>query len=600
MNQTIRERSEIDPAYMWDLSKMYESDTAWEAELCKAEPAYRDVMKLRGTIRDAATLKTALEKKRDLMRLLARLTGYAMLRKSEDNRGVGVSMYNRVSLLAAEAETAVSFLEPEILALPEEQLTAMADMESLKEWQFWLQDLISRKAHMLSGREEMILASFAEAFDASGRAADALRDADLQFADALDQNGDPHQVSNLNFVVLQNDPDRILRENVFRSYYKSYKDHIHVLNETFRGMCARTAAEAKLRGYGSAREMALSADSIPLSVYDGLIDTIHDHMETMYRYVRLRKRLLKVDDLHYYDIYMPLISSVSRRYTYEEAQEMVLAAVKPLGEAYQEIVKQAFVQRWVDVYPNLGKTGGAYSAGTYDSDPYILLNFSGALDSVSTLAHEMGHSLHSWHTCHAQPFQYSDYSMFVAEVASTVNENLLIEQLLAKETDPLVRLSLLNQYMEGFKGTVYRQAMLAEFEKEAHAMYENGDALDAESLCDLYEKLIRLYFGEDLTVDEEVRYEWARIPHFYMNFYVYVYATGYCMAAALSNMILKEGEPAAKRYLEFLSMGSSAYPLEELKHAGVDMTTNQPLLSALDKFAAVVSEAERIADQLGL
>ena len=600
MNQTIRERKEMDPAYMWDLTRMYESDAAWEAELPKAEPAYREVQKLQGTIRDAVTLKTALEKKRDLMRLLANLSGYAMLRKSEDNRGIGATMYSRISSIAADAETAVSFLEPEILALPEHVLDAMANDETLAEWQFWLRDLISRKAHMLNGREEMILASFTEAFNAADRAAEALRDADLQFEDAPDQNGVPHQVSNLNFVVLQSNPDRVLRENVFRSYYKGYKDHIHVLIETFRGMCAKLAAEAQLRGFAGAREMALSADHIPLSVYDGLIDTIHDHMETMYRYVRLRKRLLKVSELHYYDVYMPLVKSVNRKYTYEEAQAMVLEAVRPLGEEYQNVVRQAFIRRWVDVYPNLGKTGGAYSAGTYDSEPYILLNFGGNLDSVSTLAHEMGHSLHSWHTCHAQPFQYSDYSMFVAEVASTVNENLLIEQLLANEEDPLARLSLLNQYMEGFKGTVYRQTMLAEFEKEAHAMYERGEALDEESLCGLYEKLIRQYFGEDLVIDDEVRYEWARIPHFYLNFYVYVYATGYCMAAALSNMILQEGKPAADRYREFLSMGSSAYPLDELKHAGVDMTTNAPLVSALDKFAAVVSEAEKIADELGL
>ncbi len=601
MSETIRERNTMDPAFMWDLKPFYESDAAWEEELKTVDAAIAEAAACEGTLTTAEAVRRALEKNRDLQRLISNLSGYAMLRRSEDNRKAeGISMYSRVSAAAAKAAAAVSFLEPEILALDADVLASIIRDPAMKEWEFCLQDLLRQKAHMLSGREEMILASFAEAFAAPSRASEALMDADMVFEDALDSEGNAHQVTGLNFILLQNDPDRTLRENAFRSYYKGYRNHIHTLDATFAGMVAQAVSEARLRGYDSSRQMALAADAIPEEVYDTLISTVHEHMADMHRYVRLRKRLLKLDELHYYDVYTPLIRTAGQRYTYEEAQQMVLDAVKPLGEEYGSAVREAFAKRWIDVYPNLGKTGGAYSAGTYDSFPYILTNFSGTLDSVSTIAHEMGHSMHTWHTNRSQPFQYSDYSLFVAEVASTVNENLLIEQLLQKEEDPSRRLSLLNQYLEGFKGTVYRQTMFAEFEKEAHAMAERGESLDADALCDLYEKLIREYFGEDLVIDEEVRYEWARIPHFYMLFYVYVYATGYCSAAALSEKILSEGEPAAKRYREFLSMGSSAYPIDELIHAGVDLRTAAPLHAALAKFASVLDEAEKAADQLGL
>ena len=305
-----------------------------------------------------------------------------------------------------------------------------------------------------------------------------------------------------------------------------------------------------------------------------------------------------MDALHYYDVYAPLMGEIKTRYTYEQAQQMVLDAVAPLGPDYVALVQKAYAERWIDVYPNKGKSGGAYSTGTYDSNPYILTNFTGTLDSVSTLAHEMGHSMHSWHSNHHQPPQYADYTLFVAEVASTVNENLLIEQLLQKETQPQVRLYLLNQYLENFKGTVYRQTMFAEFEREAHAMAERGEALSPAALNALYRRLICDYFGPDLVVDDEVQYEWARIPHFYRPFYVYKYATGYSAAVALSEAILNEGAPAVQRYKEFLSMGGSAYPLDELRHAGVDLSTPAPVDAALQKFERILDEAEAVYAQM--
>ena len=346
--------------------------------------------------------------------------------------------------------------------------------------------------------------------------------------------------------------DRTLRENAFHSYYKSYREHINTFAASYAGAIKAATAEAAARNYPSSRAMAMAGENVPAEVYDNLVATVRKHIPAMHRYVRLRKKMLGVDALHFYDVYAPLVGDLKKSYSYETAQEMVLKAVAPLGEDYQATVRKAYAERWIDVYPNRGKRGGAYSGGCYDSNPYILLNFSGTLDSVSTLAHEMGHTIHSWRSRQHQPPQYADYTLFVAEVASTVNENLLIEQLLANENDPQTRLYLLNQYLENFKGTVYRQTMFAEFERDAHAMAERGEALNPAALNNLYKKLIVDYFGPELVVDDEVQYEWARIPHFYRPFYVYKYATGYSTAVALSEGILKNGEPAVKKYLEFL------------------------------------------------
>ena len=357
-------------------------------------------------------------------------------------------------------------------------------------------------------------------------------------------------------------------------------------------------AEARARHYDSSREMFMAGENIPVSVYDSLIEAVHDHMPAMYRYVALRKKMLGIEDLHYYDVYAPLVSGSDKKYTYEQAQEMVLEAVKPLGKEYGDIVRGAFRDNWIDVYPNKGKSGGAYSTGTYDSNPFILSNYTDNLESVSTIAHEMGHSMHSWFSHQAQPPQYADYTIFVAEVASTVNENLLTQLLLNNTTDPKERLALLNHYLEGFKGTVYRQTMFAEFEKGAHAMAERGEALTPAALNALYGGLVKDYFGPDLIMDEEVASEWARIPHFYNSFYVYKYATSYSAAVAISEAILNDGESAVTPYLEFLHMGGSQYPLDELRHAGVDLSTPDPVNRALDKFSEVLDEAEKLADEI--
>ena len=601
MSELLKERSQMDPAFEWDLSTLFRNDEAWKNAFDQLDESIQEAGKYQGTLKDAESIKAYLSWEEDTDRKLMNVFEYANLRHSEDTRDAKAqSMYARAYGKAVQLQAATAFAIPEILSLSEETLEQIIADPLLKDHEHLLKDLLRKKAHTLSADEESLLAQFGEALAAPSEAATNLMDADLLFDSIKDSEGKIHEVTGSSYIPLQMSNDRTLRKNAFDSYYRSYRQHITTFSSTYSGTVKAAVTEAKVRHYGSSKEMSMSEDNIPVSVYDSLIESVHANMDKMYRYVRLRKRLLKLDELHYYDLYAPLVSGDDRKYTYEQAQQMVLDAVAPLGNEYVERVRQAYKDHWMDVYPNKGKTGGAFSSGTYDSNPFILLNFSGSLDSVSTIAHEMGHSQHTWLTNHNQPSWYSGYTMFVAEVASTVNENLLIEQLLQKEDDPKRRLQLLNQYLEGFKGTVYRQTMFAEFEKEAHAMAERGESLDSTSLSSLYLNLIKLYFGEDLVIDDAVQYEWARIPHFYRPFYVYVYATGYSTAAALSEGILKEGEPAAKRYLEFLSMGSSRYPLDELKHAGVDLTTPEPINRALAKFERVLMDAEQTADKLGL
>lgn len=591
--EVLKERSQMDPQYQWDLTPMYQDDAAWEAEFATLEEEIQALSAFAGTLKDAVSIGAYLDASTEFVRKLSNLYCYASLRRSEDTRAeAGQSMYARVTAKYAQALAAMSFAEPEILSLPEETLQAIVNDAQLADHKFTLENLLRQKPHTLSAAEEKLLATLGEALGAPAEIADNLQDADMVFDAVQDGSGNTVELTGSNYIMLQMSSDRTLRKNAFESYYKGYRQHINTFAAAYAGAVKGATAEASLRHYESSRAMSMAGENIPVEVYDNLIATVRKHMPAMYRYVALRKKILGVDELHYYDVYAPLVGEIKTRYTYEQAQQMVLDAVAPLGEDYGRLVRQAFADRWVDVYPNKGKSGGAYSSGTYDSNPYILTNFTGTLDSVSTIAHEMGHSMHTWHSNHHQPPQYADYTLFVAEVASTVNENLLIEQLLQKEQNPQMRLYLLNQYLENFKGTVYRQAMFAEFERDAHAMAERGEALSPAALNALYKRLVEDYFGPDLVMDDEVQYEWARIPHFYRPFYVYKYATGYSTAVALSEGILKEGAPAVQRYKEFLSMGGSAYPLDELRHAGVDLATPAPIDAALTKFERILDDAE--------
>ncbi len=597
----LSERKDMDPAYQWDLTTLYADDAAWEQAFAAVDADIAAMPAWAGTLHTAAAIRDFLEASVALERKISLLYEYAFLRRSEDTRAAAAqSMTARIGAKLVQMSAAVAFAQPEILALPEEQLRAIVADPLLAEHRFTMENLLRQKPHTLSVAEEKLLASLGEVFGAPSDIADNLMDADLVFDDAVDAAGAPHALNSSSFIACQMSPDRTLREDSFRKYYKVYRQHINTFAAAYTGAVKGAAAEARARHFDSSRAMAMAGENVPGEVYDNLITAVRAHLPAMYRYVALRKRLLGVDELHFYDVYAPFVKDSTAKYTYAQAQQMVLEAVAPLGADYRALVQKAYDEHWIDVYPNKGKSSGAFSAGVYDSNPFILMNFTGTLDSVSTLAHEMGHSMHSWHSRHAQPPQYGDYTLFVAEVASTVNENLMIEQLLAKDPDPATRLYLLNQYLENFKGTVYRQTMFAEFEREAHAMVERGEGVNPETLNALYRGLVKDYFGPEMVLDDEIQYEWARIPHFYRPFYVYKYATGYSTAVALSEGILHGGPECVQRYKEFLSMGGSAWPLDELRHAGVDLATPAPVSAALDKFARIVADAEATADKLGL
>lgn len=595
----VKERSEIQQQYKWDLTSLFESDEKWEEKLASLKGQQQVALSYQGKLDNAQTIYQYLKWNYSITSDLSDLFCYASLRHSEDTRdSSATSMYSRIYSLYVEISSASAFARPEILSLDDDKLKAIIEDDQLKDYRFMLEDLYREKKHTLSAKEEIVISSFGESFAAASEISESLRDSDLTFDDIVDNEGKKYPLSESSYIHYQMSDDRTLRKSAFESYYKTYKQHIHTFASAYRAQVKTAVTEARLRGYGSSREMSLSKNNIPLSVYDNLIETVHKHLNLMYRYLAIRKKLLSVDELHYYDVYAPLSKGSNKQYTYKQAQQMVLEAVSPLGKEYQKKVQQAFDEKWVDVYPNVGKSNGAYSSGTYRSNPYIMMNFNGSLDSVSTLAHEMGHSLHTYLTNSHQPVQYSDYSLFVAEVASTVNENLLIDQLLQNCNDPRERLALLNEYLEGFKGTVYRQTMFAEFEMKAHQMAQQGQSLDCDSLSEVYENLIKLYFGDELVIDPEVKYEWARIPHFFNPFYVYVYATGYTSAVAIKEGILKQGQSAVDRYLQFLSMGSSDYPLNELKHAGVDLTSSESIDRAFEKLEEILDDAEKTIELL--
>lgn len=611
MSTPLKERNEIDEQYRWDLSTLYASDEAFEEDFRKLDACIANVAAFAGKLTDAAAVHACFEADTALDLLLSDLFCYANLRRSEDTRAEDAqALYMRIYGKYVEAMTQTSFVRPELLSLPEETLQAIRDDEAMHDYAYTMERLLRSKPHTLTADQEQLLASFGEVFAAPSEIADNLMDADMVFDSVTDKDGHEVEVSTSSYIDLQMSGDRVLRENAFRSFYKGYRQHINTFAASYGGTVKGHVAEAAARHYESSRAMSMAHENVPGSVYDSLIEAVRDNLPTMYRYVDFRKTMLGLDELHYYDVYAPLVADLDVKYTYEEAQELILKAIEPLGKEYGDVVCGAFRDRWIDVYPNKGKSSGAFSSGTYHSNPYILCNFTGSLNEVSTIIHEMGHSMHSWNSNRNQPPQYADYTIFVAEVASTVNENLLIHYLLEHTDEPKARMALLNQYLENFKGTVYRQTMFAEFEKAAHAMAENGEPLTPAALNALYGGLVEDYFGPELVMDDEVSCEWARIPHFYRPFYVYKYATSYSAAVALSEAILKEArevgtetaladpDSAVRKYLKFLTLGGSMDPLDELKVAGVDLSTPAPVQAALVKFDEVLAEAEQLSEKI--
>ena len=593
-------RSELAAEDTWATEDLYPSDEAWEAELATLEADKEALCAYAGRLGESGqTLYDFLHLSEEANVKFSRLGNYCMRKADEDTRNATYqAMYGKFMSIIVAIGAACSFETPEIMAIPDETLEQFyADCPALERYRRSLTDERRMKEHTLSPAEEKLLAASGE----MGRAPDdiygAFADADITFADAVDSKGNKHPLRQGNFVSYEESPDRELRKSAYENLYDSFTNYKNTAAALLNAQNKQLKFYAEARKYPNAFEKSLDRTNVPTSVYLNLIEAVHKNMDKMHRYVRLRKKLLGVDELHFYDVYASLIADVDKYIPFAEAKQTVYDALAPLGEDYRAILKEGFENRWIDVYTNEGKRSGAYSAGAR-VHPYVLLNYTGTLDSQFTLAHEMGHALHSYLSNKHQNPVDAGYVIFVAEVASTCNEALLMEYLLAKTTDKKERAYLINHFLEQFKSTLYRQTMFAEFELNIGKMVAEGKTLTADVLCGEYKRLNEVYFGPDMVVDDRIAVEWARIPHFYYNYYVFQYATGYSAAIALSRKILKEGEPAVKDYLNFLSGGCSKSPIDLLKGAGVDMTTPEPVNQALQLFDELLDEMEELTQDL--
>lgn len=599
MDNKIRTREEIPEEDKWAIEDLYASDDLWERELATIAADREYLAAFDGKLgSDGQTLFAYLERMEQVNVKAERLGNYCMRRADEDTRNpVYQAMSGKFMSVMVELGAACSFDTPQIMAISEQTLDGFySACPALERYRRYLTNLRRRRAHTLSAAEEKLLAAAGEMAQAPDTIYGALTDADMKFPDAVDAEGNPHPLTQGTFVSLEESPDRVLRRSAYEALYDTLSDYSNTAAAILNAQNKQLKFFADARKYGSALEASLDATNVPVAVYDNLIEAVHQNLDKMHRYVSLRKRLLGVDELHFYDVYTPLLPGVDKQIPYDQAKKTVYDALYPLGEDYRAILKEGLENRWVDVYQNVGKRSGAYSAGAA-VHPYVLLNYTGTLDSQFTLAHEMGHALHSYlSNQHQNPID-ADYVIFVAEVASTCNEALLMEYLLGKTTDKQERAYLINHFLEQFKGTIYRQTMFAEFERSIGRMTAQGQTLTAEVLSGEYKRLNELYFGPDMVVDDRIAVEWARIPHFYYNYYVFQYATGYSSAIALSRRILKEGEPAVKDYLNFLSGGCSRSPIDLLKGAGVDMTSPEPVNQALQLFGQLLDEMEALTGE---
>ena len=594
----IRTRAEIPVEDTWATEDLYVSDAAWDAELATLEQDRKVLASYAGKLAESGkTLYDYLYYSEMTDVKASRLGNYCMRKGDEDTRNATYQAMNgKFTSVIAELGAALSFDTPEIMAIPDETLDSFyAACPELERYRRYLTNLRRKREHILSPAEEKLLAAAGELSQTPDTVYGMFADADIKFADALDSQGNPHAVSQATFVPMQTGTDRTLRKNAYESLYDGFGNFKNTVAALLNAQNKQLKFFAEARHYANAFEASLDRTNVPTSVYLNLIDTVHKNMDKMHRYVRLRKKMLGLDELHFYDVYAPLVADVDKKIPFADAKQTVYDALAPLGEDYRRILKEGFESRWIDVYQNEGKRSGAYSAGAA-VHPYVLLNYSGTLDSQFTLAHEMGHALHSYLSNKTQNPIDAHYVIFVAEVASTCNEALLMEYLLNKTTDKKERIYLINHFLEQFKGTLYRQTMFAEFELNIGKMVANGETLTADVLCAEYRRLNEMYFGPDMVVDDRIALEWARIPHFYYNYYVFQYATGYSAAIALSRKILTEGESAVKDYVNFLSGGCSKSPIDLLKGAGVDMTDPAPVEAALGLFGELLDEMEDLLD----
>ena len=596
----IRQRHEIPVEDTWALEDLYISDEAWEAELATLNEDQEYLVSFAGKLgENAEALYDFLSRTEQVNAKAELLANYCMRKSDQDTRnGVYQAMSGKFMSVIVALGAACAFETPEIMAISEEKLEAFyAEKPELERYRRYLTDARRRKEHILSPAEEKLLAAAGEMAGAPGDIYGNFADADITFPDAVDAEGKPHPLTQGTFIACEESSDRVLRKSAYENLYHSFGNFKNTAAGLLNAQGKQLKFYADARKYPSTLDAALDRTNVPTSVYTNLIEAVHQNIEKLHRYVRLRKKLLGMEELHFYDIYTPLLADVDKKIPFAAAKQTVYDALYPMGEEYRAILKEGFENRWIDVYENVGKRGGAYSAGAA-VHPYVLLNYSGTLDSQFTLAHEMGHALHSYlSNKHQNPID-ADYVIFVAEVASTCNEALLMEYLLGKTTDKKERAYLINHFLDQFKGTLYRQTMFAEFELLIGKMIGEGKTLTADVLCEEYKKINQFYYGPDMVVDDEIAMEWARIPHFYYNYYVFQYATGYSAAIALSRKILDEGESAVKDYLGFLSGGCSKSPIDLLKDAGVDMTSPEPINQALQLFDKLLDEMEELTKDL--
>ena len=593
----VKDRKDIDIKDTWNLESIYANNELWEEDYAALEKDSAEFAKLKGAIEaDVSKIPAVLDAYYGLHRRLSKLSVYARMRFDQDTTdSTYQTMSAKIGSLGVKIGAASAFVEPEILSYSKEQLEA-AEKENERTAYYGrkIEEMLRGQEHTLDAEKEELLAAAGDMAEAPDDIFSVLMNADMKYPDIVLEDGTHLPLTNSTYISYMESPDRAVREGAFKTLYGQIASLKNTFAAIYRGNLKQAKFYAQSRKYSSARAMYLADCNVPESVYDNLLSAVHEALPMMYRYVAVRKKVLGVDKLHMYDVYTPIVAAQNQTYEFEQAKQMVLEALKPMGEDYLSHAREGLENRWIDIYPNKGKKGGAYSWGCYDSQPFILLNYTKNLDSVFTLIHEMGHSIHSYYSRTAQDYAYSDYKIFVAEVASTCNECLLMHDLLKKTTDKEQRKYLLNHYLDSFKGTLFRQTMFAEFEKTAHDYCAQGKPLTAEALSQMYLELNQKYFGPDMEKDEEIAYEWMRIPHFYTPFYVYQYATGYSAAVALSAKILKEGKPAVDAYMSFLKGGESKDPIDLLKMAGVDMTTEKPVADALALFGELVAELEAL------
>jgi oligoendopeptidase F len=590
-------RDKVKPADTWDLGPLCETDAQWEELFQKLDKQIVGFGKFRGKLGEAKSLAACLKFDADFDRLGERVGGYAHLKATEDQaNSTYQGMVARFANLATRASQAASFVRPELLALPQATLDALLASKELAPWKLVVERMIRYKPYTLSEREEEILAMQGEMAEAAKKAFRQLLDADMKFGLVKNEKGEQVELSNSTFSKLLVSPERSVRKNAFHKYYEQFTGHENTLTATLAGSIHKDVYYAKVRGFTSSLQSALFPDNVPQSVYDNLIAAVRKNLPAVHRYYDVRRRKMKLRDIHHYDTYVPILSDLEIKRTWAQAVKLVVEALTPLGSEYCSVLDQGLMDgRWCDRYPNQGKQSGAFSSGSYDSPPYILMNYQpDVFNDVFTLAHEAGHSMHTWHSAKKQPYQYYGYVIFVAEVASTFNEMLLSHHLLERARDDRQRAYLINRELDDIRGTVIRQTMFAEFEKITHEMAEAGEPLTVQTLKDAYRKLLEAYFGPDFAIDDELSLECLRIPHFYRAFYVYKYATGMSAAVALSQRVLTGGKKELADYLSFLSGGCSKDPLDLLRDAGVDMERPEPVDTTLAYFAKLVDELDEL------